>query len=76
MYTFSQFTGKAPNSIQLDVYHRLTDGTLRRMDGTSGENLYRNQLMILDHKVIRSESEDSYPYKWDGIEDFYGDGGF
>lgn len=76
MYTFPDLTGKAPNSIALDVYHRLPDGTLRRMDGTSGETLYRNQLMILDHKVVRSESEDSYPYKWDAIEDYYGEGGF
>lgn len=76
MYTFSQFTGKAPNSIPLDVYFRLTDGTLRRMDGTSGETLYRNDLMILDHKVVRSESEDSYPYKWDAINGYYGDRGF
>lgn len=77
MYTFSQFTGKAPNSIPLDVYHRLTDGTLRRMDGTSGETLYRNDLMILDHKVIRNISDgDSYPYKWDAINGYYGDRGF
>lgn len=75
MYTFSQFTGKAPNSIPLDVYHRLTDGTLRRMDGTSGETLYRNDLMILNHKVVRDELGDSYPYKWGGIGGYYGDRG-
>ena len=76
MYTFSDFANNSPKSIQLDVYHKLSDGTLRRMDGTSGETLYRNYLMILNHKVVRDEIGDSYPYRWDGIEDFYGDGGF
>lgn len=75
MYTFSQFTGNVPPTIDIDVYHRLTDGTLRRMDGTSGGYLSRNSLMILEHKVVRSESEDSYPYKWDATYGYYGDRG-
>lgn len=71
MYTMSDFTAETPLSIQIDVYHKMTDGTLRRMDGTSGTSLYRNTLMILNQKIIRDESTDSYPYKWDGIDVYY-----
>lgn len=76
MYTFSNFVDNVPPSIEIDVYHRLPDGTERYMEGTSGWTLYRNYLMILDHKVILDDTGNSYPYRFEGIEDYYGDGGY
>lgn len=77
IYTYSNLTKEeTPRSIKLKVFYKGENGDLFEFSRSSNEDLYRNSLMILNQTVFKDGFIENFPFYWEGIDEYYGEGGY